>query len=49
MLKVEACGANAATQVKRSVFNMGKNVPFVSDEIALSLTIEAVKEQVSAK
>ncbi|HET9463734.1 MAG TPA: YceI family protein [Thiobacillus sp.] len=45
MLKVEACGANATTQVKRSEFNMGKNVPYVSDEVTLTLAIEAVKEQ----
>jgi polyisoprenoid-binding protein YceI len=45
MLKVEACGANATTQVKRSEFNMGKNVPYVSDEVTLILAIEAVKEQ----
>jgi polyisoprenoid-binding protein YceI len=45
MLKVEACGANATTQVKRSEFNMGKNVPYVSDEVTLTLAIEALKEQ----
>lgn len=45
MLKVDACGANASTQVKRSEFNMGKNVPYVSDEVTLTLAIEAVKEQ----
>ncbi len=44
MLKVEACGANAATQVKRSEFNMGKNVPYVSDEVTLTLAIEAVNK-----
>ena len=44
MLKVEACGANATTQVKRSVFNMGKNVPYVSDEVTLTLAIEAVNK-----
>ncbi|MFP5418284.1 MAG: YceI family protein [Gammaproteobacteria bacterium] len=44
MLKVEACGANATTQVKRSDFNMGKNVPYVSDEVTLTLAIEAVNK-----
>ena len=39
MLKVDACGANASTKVKRSEFNMGKNVPFVSDEVTLTLAI----------
>lgn len=48
MLKVEACGANATTQIKRSEFNMGKNAPFVSDEVTLTLAIEAVKEQPTA-
>jgi polyisoprenoid-binding protein YceI len=45
MLKVEACGANATTEIKRSDFNMGKNAPYVSDEVTLTLAIEAVKEQ----
>jgi len=49
MLKVEACGANASTQIKRSEFNMGKNAPFVSDEVTLTLAIEAVKEQPAAQ
>lgn len=44
MLKVEACGANATTKVKRSEFNMGKNVPYVSDEVTLTLAIEAVNK-----
>jgi polyisoprenoid-binding protein YceI len=45
MLKAPACGGNATTQVKRSDFNMGKNAPFVSDEVTLTLAIEAVMEQ----
>ena len=45
MLKAPACGANATTQVKRSDFNMGKNAPFVSDEVTLTLAIEAVMDQ----
>ncbi len=49
MLKVEACGANATTQVKRSDFNMSKHAPYVSDEVTLTLAIEAVKEQPAAK
>ena len=49
MLKVEACGANATTQVKRSDFNMGKNVPYVSDEVTLTLAIEAIKAQPAAQ
>lgn len=42
MLKKEACGANATAQIKRSEFNMGKNVPYVSDEVSLVLPVEAV-------
>ncbi len=49
MLKVEACGANATTKLKRSAFNMGKNVPYVSDEVTLTLAIEAIKEQPAAQ
>ena len=45
MLKAPACGGNATTKVKRSEFNMGKGVPFVSDEVTLTLAIEAVIEQ----
>jgi polyisoprenoid-binding protein YceI len=44
MLKKDAIGANAVTKVKRSDFNMGKNVPYVSDEVTLSISVEAVKE-----
>lgn len=44
MLKVPACGANATTTVKRSDFNMGKNVPYVGDEMSLTLAIEAMKK-----
>ena len=44
MLKVDACGANATAKVKRSEFNMGKNVPYVSDEVTLTLAIEAVNK-----
>ena len=45
MRKVDACGANATTRIKRSEFNMGKYAPNVSDEVTLTLAIEAVKEQ----
>jgi polyisoprenoid-binding protein YceI len=44
MLKKDAIGANAVAKVKRSEFNMGKNVPYVSDEVTLSIAVEAVKE-----
>ena len=44
MLKKDAIGANAVAKLKRSEFNMPKNVPYVSDEITLSIAVEAVKE-----
>ena len=44
MLKKDAIGANATTKVKRSEFNMGKNVPYVSDEVSLTIAVEAIKE-----
>jgi len=49
MLKVQACGANATTTVKRSDFNMGKNVPYVGDEITLNLAIEATRSPSAAQ
>lgn len=42
--KREAIGANAVTQIKRSDFNMGKYAPNVSDEVTLSISMEAIKE-----
>ena len=44
MLKKDAIGANASAKVKRSEFNMGKFAPAVSDEITLTIAVEAVKE-----
>lgn len=44
MLKKEACGANATAHVKRSDFNMGKYVPYVSDEVTLSIPVESLKQ-----
>lgn len=44
MLKKDAIGANAMTKVKRSEFNMGKNVPYVSDDVTLTIAVEAIKE-----
>ncbi len=44
MLKKDACGANATTMLKRSDFNMGKYAPNVSDEVAISIPVEAIKE-----
>lgn len=42
--KKDAIGADAVTRIKRSDFNMGKYAPNVSDEVTLSISMEAVKE-----
>lgn len=42
MLRKDALGANATAKVSRADFNVHKNVPFVSDEVTLSISIEAV-------
>lgn len=44
MYKKDALGANAEGRVKRSDFNMGKHVPFVSDEVTLHIAVEAIRE-----
>jgi polyisoprenoid-binding protein YceI len=44
MAKKDACGANATVVVKRSDFNMGKHVPYVSDEVTIDIPVEAIKE-----
>lgn len=44
MLKKDACGATATTKVKRTDFNMGKYAPYVSDEVTLTIPVEAVKQ-----
>jgi polyisoprenoid-binding protein YceI len=42
--KKDACGVNARTVLKRSDFNMGKYAPGVSDEVTVSLPVEAIKQ-----
>lgn len=44
IVKKAACGANATAKIKRSEFNNGKNVPYVGDEVTLSIAVEAVTE-----
>ena len=44
MLKKDACGADATAQVKRTDFSMGKNAPYVGDDVTISIAIEAVKQ-----
>ncbi|MBC3930672.1 YceI family protein [Undibacterium curvum] len=40
----QACGANGEATVKRSDFDLGRYVPFVSDDITLRFSIEAIRE-----
>ncbi|MDD2913753.1 MAG: YceI family protein [Gallionella sp.] len=44
MLKKDACGANATAKIKRSDFNVSKHVPYVGDEVTLTIPVEAIKE-----
>jgi polyisoprenoid-binding protein YceI len=44
MLRKEAIGADAHTAIRRSEFNAGKNVPFVGDEVTLSIAVEALAQ-----
>jgi polyisoprenoid-binding protein YceI len=44
IVKKDACGANATVVVKRSEFNMPKYTPYVSDEVTLSIPVEAIKQ-----
>ncbi len=44
MAKKDACGANASVTVKRSDFNMGKYAPYVSDDVTITIAIEALKQ-----
>jgi polyisoprenoid-binding protein YceI len=41
MRKKDSIGADASVVVKRSEFNMGKNVPYVSDEVTIRIALEA--------
>ncbi|MQY51848.1 YceI family protein [Rhodocyclus tenuis] len=44
MLEKDAIGANAQTTIKRSDFKLDKYAPFVSDELTLHISVEAIKE-----
>jgi len=44
MMKKEAIGADATAVIKRSDFNMSKYVPYVSDEVTLSISVEALQK-----
>jgi polyisoprenoid-binding protein YceI len=43
MVKKDACGANATTTIKRTEFNAGKYAPYVSDDVKLTIAVEAIK------
>lgn len=43
MNKKYVCGADASTSIKRSEFGMGYAIPAVSDEVKLSIQIEAFR------
>ncbi|HRL20267.1 YceI family protein [Alcaligenes sp. SDU_A2] len=44
MLGKPALGADAQTQIKRSDFNMGANVPYVGDDVTISIALEAIQQ-----
>lgn len=44
IVKKQVCGANATAQIKRSDFNIDKYAPHVSNEVSLTISIEALKD-----
>ena len=42
MAKKEAIGADATVVIKRSDYNMAKYVPYVSDEVTITISLEAI-------
>lgn len=44
LARKDAIGADASVVVKRSEFNMSQAVPFVSDEVTISIAFEALKK-----
>jgi len=38
------CGADANTSIKRSEFGMQKGIPFVGDEVKISIQVEAIRD-----
>jgi polyisoprenoid-binding protein YceI len=44
MVKKDACGATATAKIKRSDFNVSKAIPYVSDEVTLTIPVEAIKQ-----
>lgn len=44
MMKKDAIGADASVTIKRSEFNAGKYAPGVSDDVTITISLEAVKQ-----
>ena len=44
LAKKDAIGANATTKIKRSDFKADKYAPYVSDELTLTIAMEALKQ-----
>ena len=44
MMKKDAIGANASTQIKRSDFGAGKYAPLVGDEVTITISLEAIQQ-----
>ena len=44
MMKKEAVGADAVAMIKRSDFNMSKYVPYVSDDVTITVSVEALQK-----
>ena len=44
MMKKNMIGADATAQIKRSDFNAGKYAPMTSDEVTLSIAVEALQQ-----
>lgn len=42
-MKKDAIGADATVVVKRTDYNLGKYVPYVGDDVTITLSIEAIK------
>ncbi|WP_297505925.1 YceI family protein, partial [Ferrovum sp.] len=44
LLHKDACGGDAETHVKRSDFGMSKYVPYVGDDVTITVSVEAIKK-----
>lgn len=44
MMKKDAIGANASTQIKRSDFGAGKYAPLVGDDVTITISLEAIQQ-----